>query len=530
MREREAKIVLLVRAFEEVDREGRILSPEQRLAATRRAVTATMGAKPDAAPLEWTDPRQAETVVRRARLLFDGLADRLPSLRRVTELARLRSLTGPAVVATALLLGLAGNALGPERRINLLAAPLLGLLAWNLLTYAVTAVTALLRAALRGRRDAATETTPYAADPHPLAHGLAGWVVRLHRWFGQLGGGQTLTDDPQVAPLVAGALSRWYSSWHGLTAALLETRVRRYLHLGAAAMVAGVVAGMYLRGFAFEYRATWESTLLEADQVQALLGRVLGPAAAVLGATLPDVAPLEAPRDGDAELWIQLYAVTALMFVVLPRTVFALVQTWRAARIEAGLSVDLEDGYYRRILAGWRGGSSRVLVLPYSYNPQGTTLQSLKLLLHDFFGARAEIGVAEAADYGDDAPGLQQFDERENGPAGAEERYLVVLFNLAQSPEAEVHGTFLEELEVAAEPRRIRLLPLVDGSTYLHQVGSPERCAERQRAWDAVLRGAGSRAVHIDPDRAAREPEVALEYANAVREALGSPTATTEDH
>ena len=43
---------------------------------------------------------------------------------------------------------------------------------------------------------------------------------------------------------------------------------------------------------------------------------------------------------------------------------------------------------------GWRGVASRVLVLPYSYNPRGAALQQLKLLLHDFFGARAEIGVA----------------------------------------------------------------------------------------------------------------------------------------
>ena len=41
MRERVAQTVLLVRAFEEVDRDGVVLSQEQRLVASRRAVMVT---------------------------------------------------------------------------------------------------------------------------------------------------------------------------------------------------------------------------------------------------------------------------------------------------------------------------------------------------------------------------------------------------------------------------------------------------------------------------------------------------------
>ena len=50
-----------------------------------------------------------------------------------------------AVVVVALLIGLATKQLGPERRINVLAFPLFGLLAWNILVYAVALVGAVLR-------------------------------------------------------------------------------------------------------------------------------------------------------------------------------------------------------------------------------------------------------------------------------------------------------------------------------------------------------------------------------------------------
>ena len=38
-------------------------------------------------------------------------------------------------------------------------------------------------------------------------------------------------------------------------------------------VMAGAVIGMYVRGFAFEYRATWESTWLDASQMQRLMGK-----------------------------------------------------------------------------------------------------------------------------------------------------------------------------------------------------------------------------------------------------------------
>jgi hypothetical protein len=47
--------------------------------------------------------------------------------------------------------------------------------------------------------------------------------------------------------------------------------------LQRAALASGVIAGLYLRGLAFEYRAGWESTFLDAPTVRAILAFVYAP-------------------------------------------------------------------------------------------------------------------------------------------------------------------------------------------------------------------------------------------------------------
>ena len=74
MREIDVQTVLLVRAFEEQDREGRLLGSAERAAATRRAV----GESAD----------EGQRVLRRAGLLFERLVRERPALLRWLKLAR----------------------------------------------------------------------------------------------------------------------------------------------------------------------------------------------------------------------------------------------------------------------------------------------------------------------------------------------------------------------------------------------------------------------------------------------------------
>jgi hypothetical protein len=81
----------------------------------------------------------------------------------------------------------------------------------------------------------------------------------------------------------------------------------------------------------------------------------------------------------------------------------------------------------------------------------------------------------------------------------------VLVFNLAQTPESEVHGAFLNEVLHRIESHRWRLLVLVDSSTYRERIDSAERRRERFETWSRLVGDAGLSAVDLDPDPPADE-------------------------
>ena len=107
-----------------------------------------------------------------------------------------------------------------------------------------------------------------------------------------------------------------------------QARIARALHIGAAAFALGALASLYARGLAFEYRAGWDSTFLDADGVQRLLAVVLWPATALAGFPLPDAPTLAALRFStgpgeNAARWIHAHAIGVVAVVVLPRLLLA---------------------------------------------------------------------------------------------------------------------------------------------------------------------------------------------------------------
>ena len=463
MREREAQTLLLVRAVEEADTQGKVWPEHEREAATRRALEQSGVPEGEAASaaLAW-----------RARLLLADLERRFPAVSRAMNWSRGGAGFALALCAGALIVGVATNLLGPRRQINLLAFPLLGLIGWNLLVYLFTALSPLLRAPA-GRLAGLLLTLPPALR--------AGRATRR---------GKATT----AGAVVARALPTFAVGWREVAGPLLTARVRCALHLAALVMVVGAVGGMYLRGIAFEYRATWESTLLDSFGVQGLLTVVLGPAAAILGVPIPNVAPLEAPGSGDAAIWIHLYAVTTLVVVVAPRALLALAAGWRARRLAADLPVDLRQGYYLKLAGEWRGGATSVAVLPYCYAPAPAESEAIKKLLYAYFGARSHVELGEPLEYGAELAPEPAGATRDEG----HEAYRVVLFNLAQTPEQEVQGLFLRGLKDRAGQDGEKLLVLVDRSRYRDTVSDPRRLAERVETWRQTARGAGLELVEVD--------------------------------
>lgn len=486
---------LLVQACEERDPEGRFVPQREREAASRAAREAAPGAAQEAAP-----GGGAAFVAARAATLGAALEARHASLRAARRAGKLR-VPGALVLAASAALGLAADALGGERRVNLLAFPLLALILWNVAVYAGLGLRAL------------------AARRAPGAERGGGHAAGLARRIGELAPRAALrvlarpsAAAPDEARWLAAAIADFGRRTLALTGPLHVARAQRALHLGALGFAAGMVAGLYLRGLAYAYRATWESTFLGPAQASALLSFVLGPAACALdalrGADAPSavallapgaIAALEAPGDGPAATWIHLWALTAAAAIGAPRALLAFAAGRRARRLAAGLAPDLDAPYFLRLLAADRGGGVRVEVLPYSHLLAPRSADALRELLHELFGSRAEVALREPLAYGDDPPAQA---------AGGAALRRVVVFNLAQTPEHEVHGAFLEALR--AQDARAELLVLLDEAPYGARLGpgGAERLAERRRAWERLAREAGLRLAAL-PGEGARDEGLA---------------------
>ena len=449
--EREARTLLVVRAVEDTDQEGVLLPPRTRAAATRRVFDDGVRATDDHARLR-----------ARATLLREDLLREAPALARVLEPRARRGTLALATIVVATVLGIATNLLGPERGISVLAFPLAGILAWNLVVYA----------ALLGRVVASVA----ARTPAP------GRLAFIGRWLesARLATIARRLSASTRSVAVTHAVARFQGLWVATAAPLIAARARIVFHLGAFFMAFGAVIGLYVSGLAFEYRATWESTWLDASAVQRYLDVVLGPAARVLGIPVPDVGALRGPvGDGDAAPWIHLWAMTLALFVLLPRAALALIDAVSAARLSRWLPVEIDPAYARRALHSGRGAAAVVEVVYYSCAPEVGLRERLHTQLQEQAGARAVVRDGARLEYGAD-PESVLFTE--------EHGLLVVTFALAQTPESEVHGRFLETLRDRADRAGWQMAVVLETATFRQRVGSEARVRERRATWDRLLR------------------------------------------
>jgi hypothetical protein len=488
LHESAAQRVVLVRAIELADTEHRVWPRERRREATRRALAETLaGEVAHGSRL----PTEA-FLARRAELACAELE------RAHREIGRARAaLAWPRWVwwvlpLTALALGLAANELTTERRINIISFPLLGMLAWNAGVYAL--IMAGFVAGVARRRATA------ASGP------LAGFLLRL----------STLeAREPDAQEPLARALSRFRAEWLMWSSRLNGARVRTALHTAAAALAAGAIAGMYVRGLAFEYRAGWESTFLTEHAVHRLLTLVLGPASSVTGIGIPGPEHIAALRWPQATLgenaapWIHLYAATAALFIVIPRLALALWSALVARRLERRFELPVTGDPYFRRLASLREGKSQVVrVIPYSYRPEPGTKEALQNLFAEAFGERVEVTFDEPVAYGAE----DDYDLNLASAPGPTAEWLVALFNVATTPEEENHGVFLERLEQALRTARAsaQLVVVVNESPYRSRLlghGNMEtRLSERRAAWEALLRERGLKWLALDLDRVELAP------------------------
>ncbi|HEY1081816.1 MAG TPA: DUF2868 domain-containing protein [Prosthecobacter sp.] len=458
--------ILRWRALEEGDAEGAILSEERRREATART---RGGLTSDEVKGEPVNEREKSFLHKRAQWLEREVVGWSGSLVRVME--RLEVVQGRwswalvgwtgAVVAGYFLSGL-----GQKAEFNLLALPLVGVLLWN-------AVIMLL-------------SLTWEMWPAPQASRGSSFLEWLARVVSPVSperpaDGETLTGltVDQRFELLAGAPAM----------ERLQRRLRAWMHVAAAMLALGSIAGLYARGWAHEYRAVWESTLLSEAGAQKFFGMLFGPAADVLKLGLPLEQLPQMHRTGGVTAqpamalpWIHLYAGTLFLLVMVPRFLLAGFTIWRAHAVLAKRVKQLGwRAYLKRTLRAVEGGHEVIHVLIHATDATPAHREVWARGVRERFGAMIEPDMVQIP-LGDEDDFVASWKPEGNKT--------VVIFNLATTPEAEVQRRFVHDLHgvLTARQKDDDITVLLD-ATSIGNRWSPDKLESRERLWTEMLQG-----------------------------------------
>jgi hypothetical protein len=464
MNEIAAREVTLLQAFESARPAPTAWNDEDRAWADRVALEAADG-----------QPAADAFVAHRARHALQRLGSREAAARALTAAAP-RARGGALLMLLAFGLGLAADAIGSGQRINLLAPPLWGVLAWNAVVYLLL-LAALLAALLR------------RAPP------TAGPVVRALQAV--LRAGRRLPSSGANAA----AWRQFAALWAQRSARLWALRAETVLHASAAALAFGLIAGLYARGLVLDFRVHWESTFLEPGGAHALVSLLLAPASRLSGIALPDATVFAALRSTHGDIvagapaapWIQLLALTLALFVVLPRLVLALACAARAAWRGRRFVLPLADPYFQRLARLQRGAQAQVQAWPYATTPTPQAALALRAALAVAFGPRVGLQVEPAVVFGGEDHAVPAL-----APGTS---HAVAWFDLSATPEPQAQGRFVRRLAAAAALGGASVVALVDEAAFRRRFeGAPERLQQRRDAWRTFCAEFETKPVFIDLD------------------------------
>jgi hypothetical protein len=524
MHETALRTVLLIRAIDESDQAGEVLSLAERAEATKQAAQSA-GEIPNGLAGASLPAAAERLLIKRADLLLDKLVARSPVIARVIGSAGGTRWLTATLLALSFGVGVSMSALDGSQRIDVLSISLHALIAWNLAVYAM-----LIANTLKPHK---RPTTP--AEPS------ASWMSVLYERAVRERTEQLLKQSSQYNMPLAQALRRFTLEWSAIVRPALVLRAKRLFHVGAAVLAFGLITGLYVRGLILRYDAGWESTFLDAGEVRTWLGLLYGPASFLSGIALPSASELETlrwgagPRSAPAANWIHLIALTAGAFIVVPRLVAALVNTlalWQLRRkpptpatfLPYARTVLLETGRVRGLKAS---------VVTYAYQPTRDALAGLKVLLVDALGAEVDVEVRADVAYGDEDAFTTRTPARgervEHDWLAPADCY-VLLMSAAATPETENHGLLIGALRRRLSQRAASFLVVVDTSAYAARMGADPsfagRLAERARSWQEFCSAQGQTACVIELSRLRGGEAPDATARKHVREAL-QPAAGT---
>lgn len=318
-----ARRLLLVRAIEDVDAQGRVLGEAEREQLEREALEAS---RPPAGGLDFPAYLQE-----RARRLLALVEMRQPRLAALQEPEPWRAWLLWGLPLAACLLGAAIDRIDNPQRVNMLSPALLGVLAWNIVVYLLLLAGPLL----------------------PAGRAARGPLGALQRWLA----GQDSGRRP--GPLRAEVVARFHQHWAATAGPPEALWWKQLLHLAAAGWAVGLAISIVLGGVVREYRVGWESTLLDVGQVHAVLSALFAPVVALLPFEAFSSADLQrmAFRSGalpgleEARRWVWMYVALLAIVVVVPRTLLAAWSAWRRKRTAQALRIDLRDPYFAQLFS-----------------------------------------------------------------------------------------------------------------------------------------------------------------------------------
>ena len=435
-------LLLCLRAAEESDPRGDVIRWDEREHAAQEALRA-------AGEPQVSDKGDAVSASQWRFLMARADVLRARAVEVVGEIPRFGNLGtwGRMICLMALILGFASHGAGLSRSFDLLAGPFLLLIVWNAIVYAM-----LLCRIFR--------KSPTSSQPSVIKMFLE---KRINGLFGDV-------SQNKARAAFAQAVQSWLRSW--TTPALVS-----WFHAGSACFTIGLLAAIYFRGVNTGYVAAWESTWFDPQGVASVLHPLLGPASWISGIPLPDsidgwrqLQRVAGHEGVNARLWIHLYAITMVLWVVVPRCMLAMAAYFRAMQLRAALPAwNANDTYLRRILSLARqGGDIGIAILPFDLKQPdiintGTYRDAIERLVRETWGQGGRARWMKSVSYGDEETVWEDvwFDALNCDGA-------LILFDLGSTPEEEVHGVLLEEVLQRYASERGGILSALEAAHFSH--------------------------------------------------------------
>lgn len=354
------------------------------------------------------------------------------------------------------LLGSSSNYFGSNKQVNLWLNPFMAYLGWNVFIYLLLLVGSFFP---KGKK-------PW--DPFTLLC-LRG-IQKVQDTFRSLVG---KSQKMAFNALLAKIQFTFRKNWFDYFPQLVRLQLAKFFHSMAICLTLGVIAGMYLRGFAENYQFSWNSTLITPDLRPKLLEFLFGPVLSLARSVFPQGLPALEANNGAA--WIHLFALSSLLYIAIPRLLLTFIATYQLRQRKRHLALSWQDSDWQQLYAQSNLAPTTLNLLFYSYTPSEDQIHSLLRSLKKNLPGQYQKGKEYSLDWGETEWMV---------PEASSQQLYAIVFNGSQTPEDEVHGIFSKNLLLQiknSEPQHQLLV------TYDMQRVPDSSLDSRTQLWQTLL-------------------------------------------